>query len=648
MIKDMNMNGQHKRALFMISLPQTAEFETCKDYVSDCINKLSERGVDVCESIHREDLATISQYNIVIIVAHHDTDDDALLLADGKLSMDDFVNSIPKDFCGELDFSSCYSASAMKAIKDRCPDCHVQASIHQTTLALRLMAYPFVIDLINEDEQIEYHDAYMKVLDMILQAASEVPEDDEELELVKLGEEKTSVYSPREVMRNSVFQILVFFHYDSENEVVKAKAIRRQNDAEISDEFDIPISLKKDDKIAITLSFESTDNANIKVKNDEYTKYVTLKKEIVEEEFIITLLPDFQCNSFLAQIEFAKDGECFVRTKYFNIKVTDHINKVPADIEMEIPQYPEKPEDIIKCYADVFTGRIFDYDSNSGNYSNFQQILSKKNADSDKLHFIRRFIYNNDFFLIQLKKFVDSSNNELSNLLKEDSKDKTVITWDIVPLLKGCIIKIQERLDSLETKFKSVKIKARGTLNYDEALPKIPSLESKFIDLSSEIKYIDYQIQMLKIYKELRDNLNKYSKEVIKESASDFWEYPHKHLVDQGLFDILRTKCDVGAIKHPKSGGDRGVTMPYLALLLAMVCGEYISVDNGKEDWDINIANYIDLSNYTKSLRTPKNRINKFIGVLKSQDVRDSISQYMKTKVGKMSVSAVLLLKIKV
>ena len=88
--------------------------------------------------------------------------------------------------------------------------------------------------------------------------------------------------------------------------------------------------------------------------------------------------------------------------------------------------------------------------------------------------------------------------------------------------------------------------------------------------------------------------------------------------------------------------------MPYLALLLAMVCGEYISVDNGKEDWYINIANYIDLSNYNKSLRTPKNRINKFISVLKSQDVRDSISQYMKTKVGKMSVSAVLLLKMKV
>lgn len=344
----MNMNGQHKRILFMISLPQTAEFETCKDNVSDCINKLREKGVDVCESIHREDLATINQYDIVIIVAHHDTDDDALLLADGKLFMGDFVNSIPIDFCGEVDFSSCHSASVMKAIKERCPDCHIQASIHQTTLALRLMAYPFVIDLINEDEKIEYHDAYMKVLDMMLEAASETPEDDEESELVKLGQKMTSVYSPKEVMRNSVFQILVFFHYDFEKEVVLVKVDEQQDNAKIRGEFEIPVSLNVDDEIAITLSFKSTDNTHIKVENDEYTKYITLKEEIVEEEFIVTLLPEFQCNSFLAQIEMSKEGECFVKTRPFNINVTDRLNKIPADVVMEIPLQQEKSENITK------------------------------------------------------------------------------------------------------------------------------------------------------------------------------------------------------------------------------------------------------------------------------------------------------------
>ena len=90
--------------------------------------------------------------------------------------------------------------------------------------------------------------------------------------------------------------------------------------------------------------------------------------------------------------------------------------------------------------------------------------------------------------------------------------------------------------------------------------------------------------------------------------------------------------------------------MSYLALLLAMVCGEYVSIDNGKEGWYINVADYIDLSKYKKeeSLRTPKSRINDFVSVLRDKDVRESISEYMKTKVGKMSISAVLLLKMKV
>ena len=639
---------QRKKILFLISLPSTSEFQECVSDVNECLDELRQLHVDVREHIRREDIAEANNYDVVIVVAHRDISSDELVLADGTMLIKDFVSSIPSDFKGVIDFSSCYSATAFNAIKDRCPQCKVQVAVVETTLLRRLIIYPSIVECLYDNPTIDYAAAYKEVSKAFDYAMDEIDSKDSDIvPMTHLGEQMTSIYAPKEVKRDSVFQIIVFFHYDFEKGVIKVKAERWQTNAIIRDDFEIPILLNENDEISVSLSFDSTDNNNIRVKDNEYSKTIAIKKELLVEKFIVIVMPDFRGNSFLANIEMTKEDEPFIRCA-FNIDVVDSLNEAPAEVVAEVPVIPETPEDIIKCYADVFTGRIFDYDSNAGYYSNFQQILSKKNADSDKLHFIRRFIYNNDFFLIQLKKFVDSNNNELSNLLKEDSKDKTVITWDIVPLLKSCIIKIQERLDSFEAKFRSVKIKARGTLNFDEALPKIPSLESKFIDLSSNIKYIDYQIQMLKIYKELRDNLNKYSKEDIKESASDFWEYPHKHLVDQGLFNILRAKCDVGAIKHPKSGGDKGVTMPYLALLLAMVCGEYTSIDNGKEDWYINIANYIDLSNYNKSLRTPKNRINKFISVLKSQDVRDSISQYMKTKVGKMSVSAVLLLKMKV
>jgi len=338
-----NLNTLHEKILFMISLPQTAEFEAYKANVSECINKLREKGVDVCESIHHEDLATISQYNIVIIVAHHDTDDDALLLADGKLSMDDFVNSIPEDFSGELDFSSCYSASVMKAIKNRCPNCHIQASIHQTTLALRLLAYPFVIDIVNEDNSIEYHDAYMKVLDMMLEAASESSESEEEQpDLVKLGNQLSSVYAPSEVKRASRFMIQIILHYDSESGTILAIAKGHEPDTiwrgKLLD------NLCEGDIFSVKIRFDSeniyvVDDEN--AKHNEYVKQITVNDEVVEEQIMAEVASEFIGSSFWTIIDLLKENN-WVPSFKFKIIVSDNESKIPAEVVVEIPNKGEE------------------------------------------------------------------------------------------------------------------------------------------------------------------------------------------------------------------------------------------------------------------------------------------------------------------
>lgn len=644
------VNRQHKRILFMISLPQTAEFETCNENVSECINKLREKRVDVCESIHREDLATLNQYDIVIIVAHHDTDDDALLLADGKLSMDDFVNSIPEDFCGELDFSSCYSASAMKAIKDRCPNCHIQASIHQTTLLVRLLAYPYVIDIVNEDNNIEYHDAYMKVLDMILEAASESSESEEEQpEHVKLGQKMTSVYSPKEVMRNSVFQILVFFHYDFEKEVVLVKVDEQQDNAKIRGEFEIPISLKTDDKIGVTLSFESTDNDNIKVKNDEYTKYITLKEEIVEEEFIVTLLPDFQCNSFLAQIEMAKDGECFVKTRPFNINVTDRINKVPADIVMEIPANEEalipqlKSSDLLEQYYRVFnTALLYEMykDDNDkrlfeGKISDGFKVIQNKKMDDDlKVYEAGKFIYDRSEDLIkQIKSHIEDNDNQTKNENNE-----------LLNRINKSFMKLKKKADKLDAHFKKIKYDGKGNIiRFQDAIKQdFAHIEYDFLTLVTDVIYLDSQIYLLEKIKEIRALINKSSKNIvsINNKATDFFTIVDKYGIDKDLFNMFR-KDGKPSIIHSRTDG---VTASFLALLLAMACLKYESTKIKQKDWSINILQYMDED---LSVTTIK-RMNDVVSLLNNNNVIDNIKKYNSDKDIRVSISAYYLQKVKV
>ena len=174
--------------------------------------------------------------------------------------------------------------------------------------------------------------------------------------------------------------------------------------------------------------------------------------------------------------------------------------------------------------------------------------------------------------------------------------------------------------------------------------------------MSSEIKYLDYQIDMLKHLNELKSEIRKstingeINKIKIGELATQFLEHPHKDHVDENLYNIFK-RSGTESIIHPKS---QGATLPFFALVLAMVEKEYVSIDNGKEDWTINVDKYIeyrkkkDKYEYSSSLRTPKNRINKLISLLNRKDVIEEIKKYQDTEVGRISITAYYLLKIKI
>lgn len=645
----MSMNTswtQHKRILFLISLPQTSEFVNDKKEINECLSELRELKVDVREHICQEDLSVANEYDVVIVVAHYNNDNDMLVLANDMMPIQDFVSYLPHDFSGLIDFCSCHSVVAFQAIKNRCPSCLAKVSLKTVPLLRRIIIYPSVIERFLGEDSLDYDTAFELVSKEYDEILGEVCEGrDTEPEMTHLGEQMTSVYAPDAVKRDSVFQIIVFFHYDFEREVVKVKAERWQTNAAIQEDFDIPITLKENDEIFVTLSFDSTDNDNIKVKNNEYNKIVTIKKNLVVEKFVVYIMPNIRCNSFLANIEMAKDQEPpFIRCA-FDINVADAENKTPAGVVAEVPLIPEKPEETILCYSDVFTGRLF----SRNNYTQFQNIIKKKGNEGEKLFFVRKFIYNNDLFIKQLTSFLGEKESELSDILCKDDK-RSEITFDLVPLLKKYVSKLQKKLDILEGKILGVK-KVKGVnVNFEEAALKFPPIEWAFIDLSSEIKNLDYQIDMLKVFRELRDEIKdeckkgKIKKDEIKELVTQFLEHPHHDNVDQDLYDIFK-ESGTGSIIHSRS---QGATMPFLALVLAMIEKEYISTDNGKEEWFINVDKYIDFSKNEGSLRTLKSRINKLVGLLENKEVLAKIKKYQKTEAGRISITAYYLLKMKV
>ena len=643
-----SLTMQHKKVLFLISLPRTPEFQECIEDVNECLDELRQLHVDVREHIRVEDLTEANKFDVVIVVAHRDTSTDELVLADGTMSISDFVSSIPTDFNGVIDFSSCYSATAFAAIKERCPQCRAQVALVKTTLLRRLIIYPTLIECLYDNPEIDYGVAYKEVSKAFDNAVDEIDTGTDSLPMTHLGEQMTSVYAPKEVKRDSVFQIIVFFHYDFEREVVKVKAKGRQSNAIVREETDIPVSLNENDEVSITLSIDSTDDKNLKVKDNDYSKIVKIKKELVIEYFTVKVMPDIRCNSFLANIEMAKDKVPFVRFA-FDINVAEAENKTPVEVIAEIPQHPQKPGEIIEKYISAFAGggnigtKLRPVRSKLFKESTYEQFLSRivGHSDEEKLTAIRRYIYNGDLFLDTIGTFLQTCETRLTKIGAKDTQDSE-ITRDLLPLLFGYVSKQQKNTESLGNKLAGIK-KRKGVIRYEDAAPIFIPLENMFLVLVQQVTNLDYQIDILSKFQALREEINTLAKETIKDKVGEIYEHPHYNNTDKDLFELFKVS-GTKSIFHTRSSG---TTAPFLALALSMILGEYKSSDKGGEDWTMNVERYIDFSDNNGSLRTPKDRIQKLVGLLRRQEIRDEIRNYRKTEAGKISIAAYYLLRIR-
>lgn len=363
---------QHRRILFLISLPATPEFQVCRAEVDQCIARLKRQKVDVCTAINPSSLSQISQYEAVIVVAHRNEQTDSLVLADGELTISDFVNALAADFAGVLDFSSCYAATAMSRIKARCPQCKVLAPMAQTTLSLRLIMYPYLVQLLNEDKNRTYRDTYEEVLREI---AAEMFERDNSKRLeqedtmteampqaentpVKLGAQQSSIYAPTCVKKETPFLVQVFLHHDNEGQVVAIEARQADSNASLRESTVLPIKLKKKDRIAIRLSFRSPEKDRITIEDDIDTKQVIWLGQKTKVTFCVTVEEAFSGDSFVGKL-MLEVNSMPVGESYFTIQVDKKENVAPAAVHLVPHDYQAEQKEAKAVLLDKLNENLY-------------------------------------------------------------------------------------------------------------------------------------------------------------------------------------------------------------------------------------------------------------------------------------------------
>lgn len=338
---------RHKKSVaLLVSLPQRKEFIQCRPNVMDCIDQLRQLGVYVCEEITSAQLSNANQFDAFIVIAHYEPSFDALELNTGFMPIAEFVNALPSDFQGVLDFSSCYSASAVEAIKRHCPQCHVQGALLQATLTFRLAIYPTVVRLFTSNTNMGYHEAYKEVMNLAGQLLEENRDSQRELNKthnpVKLGAHESSVFAPSQVERLKPFMVQVFFHKDSEEDTVQLTAQRLDPDTGLMETQQLPVKLKLRDKITVNLQVEAGIEAN-KVNIDAQTKSVFWMGKAVSVKFAVTIGQDYSEVSLLCKIMMEVNrepvGECMFRTM-----VKETIEGVCQPVEVSLKPYDKERE----------------------------------------------------------------------------------------------------------------------------------------------------------------------------------------------------------------------------------------------------------------------------------------------------------------
>lgn len=358
---------QHKsRVVFLYSLPDNGPFEGAAARIESMTSRLAETGVECIPSITPRLLGQINGYEIVIVMAHH-VGDRLILADDVEMTEAEFTRCLPEDFNGILDLSSCHSSSFAGRVKEACPDCHVLAALQSVTLDFRLAIYPVVLGRYLDKSNTE---SYRSVFALTMkEAAGMLAEKPNKAstgsaigsflmkmfapfldlaalssvagaaaglgevlghEKVKLGHEATSVFAPSAVEPDNPFLVQLFIHRSEDSDTVVLAAQKYDPDTNIVETTELPVRLKRGDRLAARLSFRSPQSKHITIDGETDTKTVLWTGQQAKIQFCACVDAEFSMPSFMARLQLEVNsqpvGDC-----YFKIKVERH-SDIPAGV----------------------------------------------------------------------------------------------------------------------------------------------------------------------------------------------------------------------------------------------------------------------------------------------------------------------------
>lgn len=268
--------------------------QMCKTF--DLIRKY---GGTVITRFQLNDLQSISDYDVVIILAHHSNVSDAVEIGNKMIGVREFTEQIPCSSNIILDITSCYSAHLIPWIKARIPSSKIIGINCPTSLKTRLDVIAYIIVMMAEEHIDNYIEVFKSAWNRIGMQNANIVDND-----IKLGTKfQSTLYAPTEVRRGDDFIMSIFLHKTNDSDEIEIRA--RGIDADISkrNQLYLKTKLKKGDLIEFQIYFDENKYGDIKV--DEFTKAIYWDNQIESVEFIFSVDKDFAERRFAGKVKLA-------------------------------------------------------------------------------------------------------------------------------------------------------------------------------------------------------------------------------------------------------------------------------------------------------------------------------------------------------
>ena len=235
-------------------------YEQTATKISEAINYLVARNVDVINLHSVEQLKTVYSYPTIIITVHRHRYLDCLDFMGNIININEVVDSIPKDFEGVVDISSCFSATFQMLCKQKAMKATFIAAETESSVDLRLFIYLQTIKHLISHKNGNYLDSFRVIIRRIVES-NEGRNNKKGSVLLggKTSPSKTlvgsaSAFAPNEIKRGENVMIQIYVYKGEERQYVICEAEKTDEDATERSYIPLNFDIKVGDSLTVSLN----------------------------------------------------------------------------------------------------------------------------------------------------------------------------------------------------------------------------------------------------------------------------------------------------------------------------------------------------------------------------------------------------------